>query len=68
METYKGVPYCQVLLMNDDRSLCFNIGFIGYTYDDVEKYMTKHFVECDKAYAQRWTQMKYVTFDGRELT
>ena len=68
METYKGVPYCQVLLMNENRSLCLNIGFIGYTYDDVEKYMNTHFVECGKDYAQKWTQMKYVTFDGRELS
>ena len=22
--------------MNDNRSLCLNIGFIGYTYDDVD--------------------------------
>ena len=54
--------------MNENRSLCLNIGFIGYTYDAVEEYMTKNFVECDKQYAQKWTQMKYVTFDGRELS
>ena len=68
METYKGVPYCQVLLLNDDGSLYLNIGFIGYTYDDVEKYMNSHFVECDKQYAQKWTQMKYVSLDGGELS
>ena len=54
--------------MNDDRSLFLNIGFLGYTYDDVEKYMNKHFVECRKQYAQRWTQMKYISSDGRELS
>ena len=68
VETYKGVPYCQVLLMNDDRSLQLNIGFLGYTYDDVEKYMNKHFVESGKLYAQSWTQMKYVTSDGLEMS
>lgn len=46
--------------MSEDRSLALEIGFFGYTYDDVEKYMTKNFVECDKEYAKRWTQMKYV--------
>lgn len=50
----------KVLLMTEDRSLALEIGFFGYTYDDVEKYMTKNFVECDKEYAKRWTQMKYV--------
>ena len=68
METYKGVPYCQVALLNDDKSLCLNIGFLGYTYDDVEKYLNSHFVECGKGYAQRWTQMKYITLDGEELS
>ena len=43
METYKGVPYCQVVLLNDDKSLCLNIGFLGYTYDDVEKYLKLKF-------------------------
>lgn len=69
METYKGIPYCQVVLLNDDKSLCLNIGFLGYTYDDVEKYMNDHFVEeGGKEYAQRWTQMKYITLDGGELS
>ena len=50
----------RVLLMNDDKSLSLEIGFFGYSYDDVEKYMTKTFIESDKAFAKKYTQMKYV--------
>ena len=49
-----------VLLMNEDKSLSLEIGFFGYSYDDVEKYMTKTFIESDKAFAKKYTQMKYV--------
>lgn len=49
-----------VLLMNDDRSLSLEIGFFGYSYDDVEQYMTKTFIESDKAFAKKYTQMKYI--------
>lgn len=49
-----------VLLANDDKSLSLEIGFFGYSYDDVEKYMTKTFIETDKAFAKKYTQMKYV--------
>ena len=67
MDTYKGLPYCQVLLMNEDRSLSLTIGFLGYTYDGIEDYMNKNFVECKQLYAGRWTQMKYLNADGAEL-
>ena len=50
----------RVLLANDDKSLSLEIGFFGYSYDDVEKYMTKTFIESDKAFAKKYTQMKYV--------
>lgn len=49
-----------VMLMNEDKSLSLEIGFFGYSYDDVEKYMTKTFIESDKAFAKKYTQMKYV--------
>ena len=50
----------KVLLMNEDRSLCLEIGFFGYSQDAVEKYLTEKFIECDKQYSKRWAQMKYV--------
>ena len=49
----------EVILVSDS-GLALNIGFFGYSYDDVEKYLNKNFVECEKPYAQRWSQMKYV--------
>lgn len=52
--------YIKVVLMNEDRSLSVEIGFFGYTYDGIEQYMTEKFIECNKEYAKRWTQMKYM--------
>ena len=49
-----------VMLLNEDRSLILEISFLGYKIEDVEAYLTKHFIECKKEYAKRWTQMKYV--------
>ena len=60
------MPYCEVLLMNDDRSLCLTIGFFGYGYSAIEKYMTEKFIECGKEYSKKWTQMKYVNAVGME--
>ncbi len=54
------IPYCEVLLMNDDLSLSLVIGFFGYTYSTIEKYMTEKFVECGKEYPKKWSKMKYV--------
>lgn len=59
IEEHRG-KIIKVLLMNEDRTLTVEIGFFGYTYDDVEKYMTENFIECKKEYAKRWTQMKYI--------
>ena len=60
------MPYCEVLLLNDDRSLSLTIGFFGYTYSTIEKYMTEKFIECGKEYSKKWTQMKYVNANGME--
>lgn len=60
LETNKNDKFIKVLLMSEDRQLALEIGFFGYTYDDIEKYMTKKFVECNKEYAKKWTQMKYI--------
>ena len=67
MDTYKGVPYSQVMLMNDDRSLVLVIGFLGFTYEAIEEYMTKKFVECKMPYAGKYTQMKYLNGNGDEI-
>lgn len=67
MDTYKGVPYSQVMLMNDDRSLVLVIGFLGFTYEAIEEYMTKKFVECKMPYAGKYTQMKYLNSNGDEV-
>ena len=63
MNTYKGIPFCEVLLMNDSRSLGLTIGFLGFTYDAIEKYMTEKFIDSKKSYASKWTQMKYLNID-----
>ena len=67
MDKYKGMPYCQVLLMNDDRSLSLTIGFLGFSYDAIEEYMTKNFVENKMPYVKKWTQMKYLNAEGGEI-
>lgn len=67
MDKYKGMPYCQVLLMNDDRSLNLTIGFLGFSYDTIEEYMTKNFVENKMPYVKKWTQMKYLNAEGSEI-
>ena len=67
MDTYKGVPYSQVMLMNDDRSLVLVIGFLGFTYEAIEEYMTKKFVENEMPYVKKWTQMKYLNAEGSEI-
>jgi len=67
MDKYKGMPYCQVLLMNDDRSLNLTIGFLGFSYDAIEEYMTKKFVENEMPYVKKWTQMKYLNAEGNEI-
>lgn len=51
--------YINVMLMTEDKQLTLNIGFFGYTYEDIEKYMTSTFIENQEFFAQRWTQMKY---------
>ena len=51
--------YITVVLMTEDKSLVLSIGFFGYTYEAIEEYMKKHYIECDKEYAKRWTKMKY---------
>lgn len=67
MDKYKGMPYCQVLLMNDDHSLNLTIGFLGFSYDAIEEYMTKEFVENEMPYVKKWTQMKYLNAEGSEI-
>ena len=54
------MPYCEVLLTNDNKSLSLTVSFFGYTYDAIEKYMTEKFIECEREYSKKWTQMKYV--------
>ena len=66
MDTYKGMPYCGVMLLNDDRTLGLSIGFLGFSYEAVEEYMTKKFIECKMPYVKKWTQMKYTTADDAE--
>ena len=56
----KKMQYCEVLLMNDDETLCLTIGFFGYSYDEIEKYITEKFIECEKEYPKKWSKMKYV--------
>lgn len=51
--------YITVVLMTEDKSLVLNIGFLGYTYEAIEEYMKKHYIESGKEYAKRWTKMKY---------
>jgi len=49
-----------VMLMNDDKSLSLTINFFGYTQNAIEKYLNEHFVECNKPYAQKYTQLKWM--------
>ena len=56
----KKMQYCEVLLMNDDGTLSLTIGFFGYSYDEIEKYITEKFIECEKEYPKKWSNMKYV--------
>lgn len=60
MDTYHGIPYCEAILMNEDRSLVLNIGFLGYTRASVEEYMDEHFVKSDKECTERWVYIKYL--------
>ena len=48
------------ILMTEDKSMSLTIEFWGYTLEDAEAYITKAFIECDKPYAEKWTQMKWL--------
>ena len=48
-----------VVLTNDDKSLTLEIGFYGYNYEMIEKYLKEKFIECEKPYTFKWTGMKY---------
>jgi hypothetical protein len=52
--------YIEVFLSNDDKTLTLCIGFFGYTYKMVENYIKKHYIDCDKNYVQKWTNVKYL--------
>ena len=49
-----------VMLMNEDRTLSLTIEFWGYAQEDAEKYLVDTFIECDKPYAEKWTQLKWL--------
>ena len=61
MDTYKGMPFCQVILVDSSSNRALTIGFLGFSYEGIEKYMSDNYVECDKPYARQWTEMKYLT-------
>ena len=63
MDNYYGMPYCEAVLMNEDKSQVLVIGFLGYSKVSVEEYMDKHFVKSDKPCTKRWVYMKYVGID-----
>lgn len=48
------------MLMTEDKSMSLTIEFWGYTQEDAEKYIAKAFIKCDKPYAEKWTQMKWL--------
>lgn len=54
------LKFIQVLLMSEDRGIAFTIGFLGFGYDYVEKYLAKNIIESGRPWTKKYTQMKYV--------
>lgn len=50
----------KVMLFNEDRTLCLEIGFFGFSQDAVEDYLTKNVVESKKEWVKKYAGMKYV--------
>lgn len=59
-ERWKDSKLVQVLLMNDDKSLQLVIGFLGFSQEAVEDYLTKKIIECKQEWPKKYTQMKYI--------
>ena len=59
-EAQKADAFVQVLLLNDDRSLQLVIGFLGWSQDSIEEYLTKNIIESKKEWPKKYTQMKYI--------
>jgi len=59
-EAQKADALVQVLLFNDDRSLQLVIGFLGWSQDHIEEYLTKNIIESKNAWPKKYTQMKYI--------
>ena len=48
-----------VLLMNEDETIKLQIGFFGFTKEQIEEYLQKTYVNSDKQYAKRYTKLEY---------
>lgn len=60
MEEIMDNRYKYVLLMDENREKCLKIGFFGYDHDMIEKYMKKHYIDINKQYKEKWSEMKYM--------
>ena len=50
----------QVLLMSENKDLQLTIGFLGFSQDAVEDYLTKKIIESDKEWTKKYSKMKYI--------
>ena len=60
MQIPEGTEYHEVLFMTEDRAMSFNVCFFGYSYDAINGYIQKNYIDSEKIFPKRWTQMKYV--------
>lgn len=52
--------YRWILLMDENKEKCLEIGFFGYTDEMINDYISRTYVESGKPYCSKWAELKEI--------